>query len=105
GGAEALAVQEGRMLGAGLVGTGMVFAAELTINWFKLTGTSPLDSVTGLLSLARLALLIALAVVLVQIRRRGARSLLLPAVLLIAWVAIGAAMTRSPPPQDRKSVV
>ena len=57
------------------------------------TGTSPLDSVTGLLSLARLALLIALAVVLVQIRRRGLRSLLLPAVLLIAWVAIGAAMT------------
>ena len=99
GGSQALPVPEGRLLGAGLVGTGIVFAAELTITWFKLTGTSPLDSVTGLLSLARLALLIALAVVLVQIRRRGARSLLLPAVLLIAWVAIGAAMTRIPPPQ------
>src|SRR5699024_3371621 len=99
GGSQALPVPGGRLLGAGLVGTGIVFAAELTITWFKLTGASPLDSVTGLLSLARLALLIALAVVLVQIRRRGARSLLLPAVLLIAWVAIGAAMTRIPPPQ------
>src|SRR5699024_5034610 len=60
-GSQALPVPEGRLLGAGLVGTGIVFAAELTITWFKLTGTSPLDSVTGLLSLARLALLIALA--------------------------------------------
>src|SRR5699024_10810380 len=31
-------------------------------------------------------------------RRRRLRSLLLPAVLLIAWVASGAAMTRIPPP-------
>lgn len=92
-------LDEGLVLRVGLVGAVAVLAAELVVTWFKLAGSDPWASVTGVLTLVRLALLAALVVSLVVMRRRGSHRMAVPALLITVWVAIGAAMTRIPPPQ------
>ncbi|HLS74349.1 MAG TPA: cytochrome c oxidase assembly protein [Actinomycetaceae bacterium] len=75
--------------------------SEGAILWFKLAGTDPLDSFTGILGLVRIALLLALG--LVMTLHTGARTTRSQAatrgLLVAAWVGLGAAMTRIPPPQ------
>lgn len=88
-----------RVVQVGLVGAGFVLATELVVTWFKLAGSSPWESVTGILALMRLSLLAALVVMLVLMQRRSQRRMAVPALLITLWVAIGAAMTRIPPPQ------
>ena len=88
-----------RILATGLVGTGIVLLMELVVTWFKLAGSSPLESVTGMLAMARLALLVALGVALLMVRRGALRGLWLPALLVVVWISIGATMSRIPPPQ------
>ena len=89
----------GRVSRMGLVGAAVVLVTELVVTWFKLAGTTPWGSVTGVLALVRLALLVALIVALVVMQRRSVHRMAVPALLIITWVAIGAAMTRIPPPQ------
>lgn len=94
-----LPLEAGRVVLIGLTGAGIVLATELVVTWFKLAGTSPLGSVTGILALARLALLVALVVTLVVLQRRNFHRMVVPALLITIWVTTGAAMTRIPPPQ------
>lgn len=88
-----------QVIRVGLVGSGTVLASELVVTWFKLAGSNPFDTTTGRLAITRLALLVALLVTLAIMQRRSMSSMVLPALLITAWVAVGAAMTRIPPPQ------
>lgn len=91
------------------VGLPVIAATDLVIAAFKLSGTGLLASVTGWQILARgvvLAALLALAVVAAGWGRRGrlserriARLLTAATIGIAAWVGVGVAMTRIPPPQ------
>ena len=87
----------------------VIVVTDLVIAWFKLAGTGLLDTVTGGQIISRwiaLATLLGLAGIAHSSWRRGRLSAdrisaLLGAatVAIAAWVAIGVAMTRIPPPQ------
>jgi putative copper resistance protein D len=91
------------------VGLPVVVVTDLVVATFKLSGTGLLASGTGWQILGRwfvLAVLIALAVVAAGGWRRGrlsdrriARLLTAATIGMAAWVGIGVAMTRIPPPQ------
>jgi cytochrome c oxidase assembly factor CtaG len=69
---------------------------EIVLTWFKLAGQSPLESVTGVLALVRIAILVAVAFLVMGRRARPRPGFV--AFLVLAWLGIGAAMTRIPPP-------
>ncbi|HWL60522.1 MAG TPA: cytochrome c oxidase assembly protein [Microbacteriaceae bacterium] len=87
----------------------VIVVTDAVIVWFKLAGTGLLESVTGWQLLARwlvLAVLLAVAVVAGIGWRHGrlsdrriARLLTTATIAIAAWVGIGIAMTRIPPPQ------
>lgn len=88
-----------QIIRVGLVGAAVVLALELVVTWFKLAGSSPFDTTTGLLSMSRLVLLATLLIALAIMGRHRPSTMILPALLITAWIAVGAAMTRIPPPQ------
>ncbi|SJM63645.1 cytochrome c oxidase assembly protein [Gulosibacter sp. 10] len=83
--------------------------SEPVIAWFKLSGTSATESLTGWFIIARcalLAVLLVLALIALRLWRRAELqaqhiNALLPSALVViaGWVGVGAAMTRQPPPQ------
>ncbi|MGD9515340.1 cytochrome c oxidase assembly protein [Mycolicibacterium sp.] len=87
----------------------VIVATDVVIALFKLSGTGLLASVTGWQILARwavLAVLLVLAVAVAGWWRRGrlsdrriARLLTIASISIAAWVGVGIAMTRIPPPQ------
>lgn len=93
----------------GLVAMPVLIATELVLTWFKLSETSLPQTPTGVMSIARLVLLIAVAVVLTvgvgswkkgTLTETRVTALITSAALCsAALLAIAAAMTRIPPPQ------
>jgi putative copper resistance protein D len=86
--------------GMAAAGLAVLIVSEGVLLWFKLAGSSPFDSATGWLTLARLAALGFVAVGMYAVARGklSAAALLLTGGTAI-FVACGIALTRIPPPQ------
>ena len=89
-----------------LAGIALIIATDLVLTWFKLAGSSLLESETGWQILARWACLALLTVALLGWRAAQRANPAQPAALppaiatlaITGWIGITAAMTRIPPP-------
>ncbi|WP_022909217.1 cytochrome c oxidase assembly protein [Aestuariimicrobium kwangyangense] len=83
---------------AAWVGWFLLVATEVVVTWFKLAGSGPTSSPTGMLALVRFGALVLLGVALAVIGRRPAVGTLVGGLAAGATVVVGAAMTRISPP-------